>query len=385
MKDRADAVIVGGGVSGTSIAYHLAKLGINRVILLERENIAAGATGKSASIITHYFYDPLLIELDVRSGETLKNFSEYIGVPAEFHPSDFYYLLPERSAARFRETLALYRRWKVAIEELPLRELDRLAPPLVSDGIALLAVARDAGHADAYSIAMGYAQAAEQLGVEICRGTALVGVKTRNGRISAAVTDKGEIATECVVNAAGPWARAVARLAGVDLPLQLLRHQVLLFQPLFELNFSGTDLYHNTYFRPEAGGRILVGGGQDDDKIIADPNFYNHGTDMELVADLGARMATRMPSFAEAEFVTGWAGLLDVSPDWHPIYGSVPWLQGFYLACGMSGHGFHLAPMTGLSIAELIAYGKYKTVDLARLGIERFERGEFFERSFLDT
>jgi sarcosine oxidase subunit beta len=385
MQRIAEIVIIGGGVSGTSIAYYLACKGVRNITLLERENIAAGSTGKSAGIITHYFPDPVMTELDLKAGEILKNFQEQVGAQIDYTPSDYLYLLPHSDILHFRKTIALYKQKNIAIEELSTDDIERLSPALTAEGVGIAAMVRDSAYADAHSVAMGYAQAAEQKGVSIFRNLGAVGIKLRNGKVRAVVTAKGEIETNIIVNAAGPWAKAVGLMAGIELPIKLLRHQAMLFRPPFEIKFQASDLVHKAYFRPESGGYLLVGGGEDDDELIKNPEFFNHGADMDLVADLGARVTTRIPAFAESEYITGWSGLLDCTPDWHPLLGTVPGFEGLYLACGFSGHGFHLAPMTGTLLAELIVDGQYKTADGMALSIERFQKGPIFRRSFLDT
>jgi sarcosine oxidase subunit beta len=371
-------------VSGTSIAQALASRRLS-VVLLERENIAAGSTGKSAGIITHYFPDPFMTELELRAGAMLREFEARCGVAIDLVQSDYLYFLPHSEMLAFKKVLSLFQQKGIPIEALSCEAVERLHPALTYEGVGSAAVAHDTYYADAHSVAMGYARAAEQQGAQIYRGLSAVGIKTRDDKVHAVVTSKGEIETRAIVNAAGPWAKAVGLMAGIELPLQLLRHQVMLFRPPFEMKFQASDLVHKTYWRPEAGGYLLVGGGEGDDELIENPDFFNRGVDIDLVADLGARVTTRIPAFAEAEYITGWSGLLDCTPDWHPILGQVPWIEGFYLACGFSGHGFHLAPMTGQLMAELIVDGQYQTLDASVLGIERFERGPFFRRSFLDT
>lgn len=385
MQKTAEVVIIGGGVSGTSIAYYLAAKGIKEIALLERENIAAGSTGKSAGIITHYFPDPFMTDLDLKAGEILRNFQAQVGAPIDFTKSDYLYLLPHTDILHFKKAVALYKQQGIPVEELSMNEVERLNPAFASEGVGIAAFVRDAGYADAHSVAMGYAQAAEQKGVKIFRGLGVVGIKTRNGKVRAVVTAKGEIETNIIVNAAGPWAKAVGLMAGIVLPLKLLRHQAMLFRPPFQIQFQASDLVQKVYFRPETGGYMLVGGGEDDDELTENPDFFNRGADTDLVADLGARMTTRIPAFAESEYITGWSGLLDCTPDWHPLLGKLPGFEKFYIACGFSGHGFHLAPMTGTLLAELIADGKYKTADATALSVERFHTGPIFRRSFLDT
>jgi sarcosine oxidase subunit beta len=385
LQKTADVVIIGGGVSGTSIAYYLAERGVKKIALLERENIATGSTGKSAGIITHYFSDAFMTDLELKAGEILKTFQEQMGAPIDYTPADYLYLLPHSEMLHFKKTIALYRQKAIPIEELSMDEIERMSPALTAEGVGIAAIVRDAAYADAPSVARGYAQAAEQKNVTLLRGLGAVGIKTRSGRVQAVVTVKGEIETEIVVNAAGPWAKAVGLMAGIDLPLTLLRHQAMLFRPPFKLGFQVSDLVHKVYFRPQTGGYMLVSGGEEDDELIETPDYFNQGADTDLVADLGARVTTRIPAFAESEYMTGWAGLLDRTPDWYPLLGRLPGVAGFYAACGFFRHGFHLAPVMGLLLAELIADGKYKTADGMALGIERFQRGLLYRRSFLDT
>jgi sarcosine oxidase subunit beta len=374
----ADVVIVGGGVMGTSLAYHLAERGVRHVILLEKEELASGSTGRSAAFIRHHYSNRVTAEMAHHSRLVFENFEALTGRPSDFHKTGYLVLVSAGDEEAFRENLALHQALGIAAEEIPLEEVQRLFPQVKTEGLATAGYERDSGYADPVSVTYGFAGRARELGVEIRLGTRLIGIELKGGRVQAALTDKGRIETRVLVNAAGPWAKEVGRMAGIDLPLRLLRHQIFLFLPPFPPTCSGTDL-GTLYFRPEGPDQFLIGGGQDEE--VKDPDDYPQGVDQEALHEVGRRGVERFQGFEEARFYRGWSGLFTVTPDWHPILGETE-VEGFYLAVGFSGHGFKLAPMIGRCLAELIVDGKAQTIDISPLRLARFAEGKLLSSKY---
>ncbi|MFQ6077273.1 MAG: NAD(P)/FAD-dependent oxidoreductase, partial [Candidatus Bathyarchaeia archaeon] len=258
------------------------------------------------------------------------------------------------------------------VEEISLEDVRRIFPQVQTGDLAAAGYERDSGYGEPLSVTGGFAQRARELGAEIRLGTRLIGIEITGGRVRTAITDKGEIETGAIVNAAGPWAGEVGGMAGIDLPLKLLRHQVFIFTPPFTPASSGTDL-GSIYFRPEGPKQFLIGGGEDEE--AEDPERYARGTDVHTLEEVGKQGIARFQGFEEAEFFKGWSGLFTVTPDWHPILGETE-VEGFYLAVGFSGHGFKLSPMVGRCLAELIVDGRAKTVDVSSLRLSRFAAGK---------
>jgi sarcosine oxidase subunit beta len=305
-----------------------------------------------------------------------ENFEEITGYPSYFVKTGYLVLVPSDDVKAFRENIALHRKIGVAVEEISLKEVQEIFSHVCVKDLAAAAYERDSGYAEPVNVALGFAKRAKELGVKLMLGTSLIGIEVEGDKICAAITDKGKISTPCVVNAAGPWAWEVGKMVGLELPLKLLRHQVFIFRPPFTPKTGGTDL--NIYFRPEGEDQMLIGEGND--REVKDPNTYPKGTDLEALEEGGRKGIRRFREFEKAEFIKGWSGLFTVTPDWHPILDESP-LRGFYLAVGFSGHGFKLAPMVGLCMAELIINGRSK-INISSLTLNRFEKGNLLRSRY---
>jgi len=374
----AEIVIVGGGVMGTSLAYHLAAMGVRGIVLLEKEALGAGSTGKSAAFIRHHYSNRVTAELVHKSRPVFENFEEITGFPSDFRKTGYLVLVSAGDETAFRENIALHRRIGIAVEEIAPDEVKRIFPQVKTEDLITAGYERDSGYAEPMSVTEGFARKAKALGAQIRLGTRLIGIETSDSKIQAAITDQGRIETRTLINAAGPWAREIGRMVGIDLPLKLLRHQVFIFHPPFSPTSSGTDL-GQIYFRPEGPQQFLIGGGNDEE--VEDPDHYPQGVDPETLQEVGRRGIMRFERFEEARFYRGWSGLFTVTPDWHPILGKTD-IEGFYLAVGFSGHGFKLSPMVGRCLAELIVEGRAKTVDISPLRLERFSEGKLLSSKY---
>lgn len=374
----ADVVIVGGGVIGVSIAYHLASQGVNNIVVLEKEDLGSGSTGRSAACIRHHYSNRVTAEMAHKSRLIFENFAEITGYPSDFRKTGYLLLVSSGDEAAFRENITLHRDVGINVEEISLGEVERRFPQVRTEDLVTAGFEEDSGYAEPVSVVNGFAHRATELGVTIRVGTRLSGIEISGGRVQAAMTDKGRIETKTVVNAAGPWAQEVGRMVGIDLPLRLLRHQVFIFTPPFIPASSGTDL-GNIYFRPEGQKQFLIGGGEDQE--LENPDHYPMGIDQETLHHIGRQAIARFNDFEEARFFRGWSGPITVTPDWHPILGETE-VEGFYLAVGFSGHGFKLSPMVGCCLAELIVGGRAKTVDISSLSLSRFAQGKLLSSRY---
>ena len=253
-------------------------------------------------------------------------------------------------------------------------DVREIAPSIATAEDESFAYEPDSGYADPYSVTTGYANAAREMGARVLSGLPATGVEVSGGRVTAVLAGDERIETPIVVVAAGPWSGPLLRSVGVDVPLQPIRHQVVMLRRPHDIvpdHPSIGDVVNDMSPRPDVGNLTLVGVGEDEP---AEPDTFEQGVDMSMVESMFRKLVRRMPGMAQALFRGGWSGLFTVTPDWHPVLGRVEGIDGLYLAVGFSGHGFKLSPMIGIVMSELITEGRATSVDISELGLARFER-----------
>ncbi len=369
----ADTVIIGCGVMGASTAYHLAKAGARGIVVLERTaHFEDSATMRCAGGVRYQFATEVNIRLSLASLPMLERFKEEIGVDPQYRKCGYLFVLtrPE-DVERFRQTVALQHNLGVETEWLTGDEVRRRLPYMRFDD-ALGGTFHDKdGLADPGSVLHGYVRRARELGVPICTEVEATSIEVQAGQVRAVVTPRGRIECRHVVNAAGPWAGAVGRMAGVEIPVQPLRRQMVTTTPLPELpaDFPFViDFAQSLYFHREGEG-VLTGMSNPNEK----PGFHLEVDPEWEITALEAAMA-RMPMLEKAGRLGGWAGLYEVTPDAHPIFGPTP-VEGFWVVTGFSGHGFMHGPVAGKIMAEYLLEGRPRTVDVTMLDLARFEEG----------
>ena len=354
MKRTADVVIVGGGCMGASVAFHLARLGITNVVLHEREaQLGTGSTGRNAGGVRHQFSHEANIRLSIESIRLLEQFEEVVGYPADLHQHGYLFLLSSAaSVSTFRQNVARQRALGIDVEWLDAGEAARLAPGLNTDGVlAATYCARD-GIADPNGVTMGFAKSAQRTGVSIERSTEVTEIKTSGGRVTGVVTSRGEIDAPLVVNAAGPHARAVGRMAGVDIPVDPYRRHIFIAQAAQGIppnRIMVIDFETTFYFHREGAG-LLFGMGDRDEAPTFDMTVQ--WDFLPRVIDVATR---RLPAIADAQVSHAWAGLYETTPDANPLIGPAAGVEGLYVIAGFSGHGFQHAPAAGRILADAIA------------------------------
>jgi sarcosine oxidase subunit beta len=374
LPQTADVVIIGGGVMGASTAYHLALKGCRNVVLLERESFfGIQATGKCAGGIRYQFGTEINVRLSLLSLPMLDRFEEELGQPIDLRYCGYLFLLTdEKDVAVFRQNVEMQHRLGVQTEWLEPAQIAELAPLLNLEGVlAGTFHARD-GLADPNSVTQGYVAKARRLGARLLTDVEVTGMRVEGGRVQSVATTHGDVATPVVVNAAGPWAGVVGRMAGVDIPIVPVRRQIVVTAPLPAIppDFPFViDFAQSLYFHHEGPG-ILTG--------MSNPNqpvSFDQAVDQEWeLVHLEAAMQ-RLPILEQAGLASRWAGLYEVSPDAHPILGHIPQVEGFYCIGGFSGHGFQHGPACGLLLAEEILDGKAHTLDISSLDLDRFKEG----------
>ncbi len=370
-KAYADAVVIGGGIIGASIAYHLACQKPGKIILLERETLlGTGSTGRCAGGFRCQFSTEINIRLSLLSVPRILAFQDELDWPVDVHQNGYLFLLagPEEVDA-FRKSIALQNSLGAPSEFLEPEEIARIAPHVSLDGVLGGSYCSQDGIADPSGMTQGYANAARRLGVEIRTDVAATGIRSSKGRLEGVETTGGYVPAGAVINAAGPHAREVASWAWVDLPVYPERRHVYATFPFDRAPASHLmviDFATTFYFHRESGG-VLMG--------MADPNeppSFNLAVNpdfLEKVLEVGLK---RYPDLAGTGINRSWAGLYEMSPDAHPILGKVRGMEGLYLANGFSGHGFQHAPAVGQLLTEEVVLGSARTLDITPLRLDRF-------------
>jgi sarcosine oxidase, subunit beta len=371
----ANAVIVGGGVTGTSIAFHLAARGLREVVLLERHTLASGGTGRSVGIVRQLYPTAETTRMVVRSLEVFRRFDDAVGGDAGYVACGCLIGVGPAMRATLEASVARQRGLGVRAEVLAPADVARVEPRIDPAGLGAVLWEPDSGYGDPTSVTLGFAEAARRRGVRIEQGVGVVAVTRAADRVSGVQTTGGEhIAAPVVVNSAGLWAPAVARQAGVELPIVVGRHPVFVVERDRDFGAPHTvylDLAGGAYARPETGDLTLTGSLSDDEaKHPMDPERLGAEVGHDEAAAALARTARAIPRLAEARYRRGWAGAFDITPDWMPILDETP-LAGFWVAAGMSGHGFKLSPAVGEIMAARIV-GAAPPIDPAPFALGRF-------------
>lgn len=374
----ADVVVLGGGSTGTSVAFQLARRRHGKVVLVERDTVGAGPTAKSIGIIRlHYSHEPL-IRLAARSLELFGRFEELTGTVADFTRCGFLLLAPDREMSVLRANVELQHRHGITSSVLAPREIAALDPRLNLEGVAGAAWEPDSGFADGYATASGFAAAARRGGADIWEMVQVHRLVVEGGRIRAVQTTRGDISAPAVLVACGPWTPALLRPVGVDVPIQSARQQVVQLAPPSAFGRLRTvieDLAQGFYARAEAGDTVLAGVLEEEAEEIVSPDAFNQGVDFDFVERTGQMWAHRYPGAQDAEFRRGYSSIYDITPDWQPVLGAVGGIDGLYVAAGFSGHGFKLSPALGEVLAATIL-SEQPGIDISMFRLARFAEGQ---------
>ena len=374
---QAQIVIIGGGVMGASTAYHLARRGVTDIVLLEKQEFwGMGATGKCAGGIRYQFSTEINVRLSQLSLPMLDRFEDELGQAIDLRKCGYLFLLTnDRDVATFRHNVEMQRGLGVPTQWLDGDAVRRRVPLLAADDVIAGTYCAEDGLADPNGVVVGYVNGAKRLGVTALTDTPVTGIDVAGGRIRGVQTPQGTIACETVVNAAGPWSAVVSDMAGVPLPVTPVRRQMLTTTPLPALPVDFpfvVDFAQSLYFHREGEG-LLTGQSNPDQA----PGF-DETVDREWEWTHLENAIARLPLLEEAGLAARWAGLYEVTPDAHPIFGATP-VDGYYVVTGFSGHGFMHGPAAGLLMAEIILDGQATTLDISSLDYARFAEGRLIK------
>jgi sarcosine oxidase subunit beta len=366
----ADIIIIGGGVMGASTAYHLAERGQKNILLLEKEDFfGTGATGRCAGGVRYQFATEINIRLSLESLPMLERFKEEIGQEIDYRKIGYLFLLTNPAeVAQFEHNVRLQNQLGAQTQWLSGDEIRARLPLMHLDDVAAGSYNPRDGLVDPNSVVLGYIGGAQRLGCQAMCSTPVIKIHTASGRVTGVDVPGQSISAPVIVDATGPWAGLTSRLAGIDTPVTPLRRQWLTTNALPQLpnDFPFViDFAQSLYFHPE--GRGLLTGMSNPDEI---PGYdQNVDPDWELV-HLEAAIK-RLPLLEHAALASRMAGLYEVTPDAHPIFGRTP-IEGYYIITGFSGHGFMHGPIAGKLMAEIILDGKATTLDVSMLDLARF-------------
>ncbi|MBI5183123.1 MAG: FAD-binding oxidoreductase [Nitrospinae bacterium] len=368
----SDVVIIGGGIIGISIAYHLAKSGCSNVVVLEKEDlIGAGSTSKGAGGIRQQFSTEINIRLSMESVKIFERFADEMGCEEVFYQNGYLFLLStEEEMKSFKKNVELQRDLGLEVDILSPDEMRAMIPFINTEDILGVTFCRSDGYADIDGVLQGFAREAKRLGVKIYLKTEVEGIEVENGRVCKVRTRRGDIETHTVINAGGPYSAIIGKMVGIDLPITPFKRQIFVTEPLDFIPDSMPmiiDFHTKFYCRKESGG-LLMGGGEKKESSGFDTNV-----DWGVLESLVEKGIHRIPGIKDARIKKGWAGLYSITLDFNPILGKVPHVEGFVCAVGFSGHGFMHSPIVGKLISELIIDGEASTIDISPLSINRFE------------
>ena len=378
LPDRAEVVIIGGGVMGASTAFHLAEAGVTDVLLLEKDSLACGSTSKSAGGVRAQFSDAVNIALGIRSLPAFEQFGVRPGGEIDLHQVGYLFLHTDETAwAVAQEAVALQNSLGIPTQLLTAAEAGALSKGVeVGDVIGATFHPRD-GYCSPENVVQGYAAGARALGATVRTGVGVTGIETSGGEITGVVTDQGVVATSTVVCAAGAWSREVGRWVGVDLPIDPLRRQIIVTEPLNEellalypMDTPMTIDAASTFYLHREGPGLLVGMSYQDESL-----GFHDGFSEDWVPDLLEAMERRAPALLDVGIAHRWAGYYEVTPDHNAVIGEATSVSRFLYAAGFSGHGFLQGPAVGEVMRDFYL-GQTPVVDVSTMSADRFSAGD---------
>jgi sarcosine oxidase subunit beta len=379
----ADFVIVGAGVMGASIAFHLARRAPGRIVVLDKDHVASGGSSRSSALVRmHYSFAPE-VQLALVSLKIFQHWREVVGEAGEFRKTGFVRIVHPGETELLKQNVAMQRGLGANVELLDRRQLHELQPDWAVDEVELAAYEPDSGYGDGNVVANDFLSRARDLGAVYLPKSRIVALLMEGDRIRGVQTDAGAIHAPVVIIATGPWARPLLQPTGFDPPIETEYHQVAILKNAPDMTSGGCaciDSVTATYFRPDGSDKFLVGDFYG--RRPADPdNFPQRASETEL-EEMIERASRRIPKLERAEVMRGVTGIYDMTPDARPLLGPVPGVEGLHLCAGFSGMGFKISPAIGLVMSELILDGAAATVDISPFRPGRFTEGKPIRAEF---
>ena len=380
MTLTADVVIIGGGVTGTSTAFHLTARGVRDVLIVDKSFVASGGTGKSSACVRQHYTTAQTCRMIRFSLDCFQRFEELTGGHScGFRRTGYLLGVDDKMRKPMEASVALQRSVGIETRLVSPLEMHDIEPRLETEDLVAGCYEPDSGYCNPAETAQGFARAARERGARVLEETEVLNVLTDGDRVTGVNTTRGEIRAPRVVNAAGLWGSRIGAMMGLDIPISVCRHKINIVswpEAVRRPHPMVYDFVTNIYTRPELGEHILVGGlDAEESHDLADPDHYKEGVSLDESTDALARVSHRFPVLAEGRIARGYAGCFDVTPDWHPILDQVG-PEGSYVAVGFSGHGFKLSPAVGHMMAALVTEGSSGHPDLPTFRLSRFAEGK---------
>ncbi|MGH2493365.1 MAG: NAD(P)/FAD-dependent oxidoreductase [Ktedonobacteraceae bacterium] len=380
MTEQADIVIIGGGVMGASIAYHLAQQGSSKIVLFERQALCNGTTGRSGAIVRQHYSNEFTVRMAKESLAVFQQFTDRVGGDCGFATTGMVVMIDEAGVDALRANVRMQQEQGVATRIISADEIGEAAPGYNSEGVALACYEPDTGVADPMATTHCFAQRARDYGTIIREGVAIERILTAGERVAGVQTSQGDVQAPVVVLATNVWSVALTQPLGIALPIMATRHPMLALRRPNDfggrqgLHAVGLDLTRQIYLRPDIGGITLVGSAENV-FTASDPDNYPQGLTEAEIAHYRALGGGSIPALARAVPRGSWAGIYDDTPDFHPILDRLAAYEGLYCAAGFSGHGFKLSPLVGQWMAQLVLTGT-KPEDMQHFAFDRFTTGK---------
>jgi glycine/D-amino acid oxidase-like deaminating enzyme len=369
----ADVVILGAGVMGTSIAFQLAKRKVGKVVVIDKDHVGRGGSGRSSALVRMHYSFPAEVQMALVSLHMFQNWQDVVGAPGDFRKTGFVRIVHPNETARLRLNVEMQQTLGARVELVDKHQLHELAPDWKVDEVELAAYEPDSGYGDGAGVAGDFLSAARELGAVYRSRTQASRLTVEAGAIRGVVTGQGAISAPVVIAATGPWTRPLLQQGGYDLPIECEYHEVAILRNAPDMKGSGCaciDSVTATYFRSDAHDKFLVGDFYGKRPIDPD-NFPQRASD-ESLEGIIERASQRVPQLQGAEVMRGVTGVYDMTPDSRPLLGQVPGIAGLYVCAGFSGMGFKISPAIGVVMSELVLDGRSKTVDISAFAPNRF-------------
>jgi sarcosine oxidase, subunit beta len=379
----ADIAILGAGVMGASIAFHLAQRKAGRILVIDKDHVGRGGSGRSSALIRMHYSFPAEVQLALISLQMFERWKELVGETTLFQKTGFVRIVHPNEAERLQRNVEMQRKLGVQVSLISKRELQELEPDWMVDEVELAAYEPDSGYGDGAGVANDFLARARDMGVAYSPRARATGFCVEGGRVRGVRTDQGEVAAPIVVAATGPWTRPLFQAAGYDLPIETEYHQVAILKNAPDMRRGGSaciDSGTATYFRPDGPDKLLVG--EFYGKRPIDPDDFPQRASDESLEELIERACRRVPKLENAEVMRGVTGVYDMTPDSRPVLGEIPGIAGLHVCAGFSGMGFKISPAIGLAMSELLLEGAGKTVDIDAFRPSRFAEGKPIKAEF---
>lgn len=383
MTETADVVIIGSGIVGSSVAYHLTQQGCTNVLIVEREaHQGKGSTGKSMGGVRAQFTTPVNIQMSLYSIDFFSKFDEVVGHPADYRAHGYLFCATnDRHLAYLKTNLELQQSLGLKnVELVSSQDILGMVPQLEAEDIIGGTFCSTDGFVDPHSVMMGFMLNARAHGARLWLDTSVTGIDVSGEKVTGVRTSRGPVSTPVVINAAGAWAAGVAEMAGAELPVEPLRRQLVPTEPFDGLpkRFPMViDMSTGFHFRREGKGILLAWNDPDET-----PGFKTE-FDTTFVEKILTRAAARVPCLADAAVNPrrAWAGLYEMTPDHHSIIGPAPNVKGLYFVNGFSGHGVMHSPASGRITADLVLHNHSDLIDASQLSVDRFKTGKLLKET----